>query len=100
VYARIRADGFMTVVGTRLAEVAGISAPMFHADGSIAALLTLTMPAHRFDERHGEEGVGGGAAVEWADGVRMVPFEQIPKLRLMLPLRIRSVKNSDLAPTI
>jgi DNA-binding IclR family transcriptional regulator len=36
----------------RLAEVAGISAPVFHADGSIAASLTLTMPAHRFDERH------------------------------------------------
>lgn len=52
VLARIRADGFMTAVGDRLAEVAGISAPVFHADGTIAAALTLTMPAHRFDERH------------------------------------------------
>ena len=52
VLARIRADGFMTAVGDRLAEVAGISAPVFHADGAIAAALTLTMPAHRFDERH------------------------------------------------
>jgi DNA-binding IclR family transcriptional regulator len=52
VHARIRADGFMTAVGDRLAEVAGISAPVFHADGSVAAALTLTMPAHRFDERH------------------------------------------------
>lgn len=52
IYARIRADGFMTSVGDRLAEVAGISAPVFHADGTIAASLTLTMPAHRFDERH------------------------------------------------
>ena len=52
VQARIRADGFMTAVGDRLAEVAGISAPVFHADGTIAASLTLTMPAHRFDERH------------------------------------------------
>lgn len=52
VLARIRTDGFMTAVGDRLAEVAGISAPVFHADGSIAASLTLTMPAHRFDERH------------------------------------------------
>jgi DNA-binding IclR family transcriptional regulator len=25
---------------------------VFHANGSIAASLTLTMPAHRFDERH------------------------------------------------
>lgn len=52
VWARIRADGFMTAVGDRLAEVAGVSAPVFHMDGSIAAALTLTMPAHRFDERH------------------------------------------------
>ena len=42
----------MTAVGDRLAEVAGIPAPVFHADGSVAAALTLTMPAHRFDERH------------------------------------------------
>lgn len=52
VFARIHADGFMTAVGDRLAEVAGISAPVFHADGSIAAALTLTMPAHRYDARH------------------------------------------------
>ncbi|MCW5670332.1 MAG: IclR family transcriptional regulator [Hydrogenophaga sp.] len=52
VLARIRADGFMTAVGDRLAEVAGISAPVFHASGAIAASLTLTMPAHRFDDRH------------------------------------------------
>ena len=52
VHARIRADGFMTAVGDRLEDVAGISAPVFHVDGSIAASLTLTMPAHRFDERH------------------------------------------------
>jgi DNA-binding IclR family transcriptional regulator len=42
----------MTTVGDCLAEVAGISAPLSHADGTIAATLTLTMPAHRFDERH------------------------------------------------
>lgn len=52
VHARIRADGYMTAVGDRLTDVAGISAPVFHADGAIAASLTLTMPAHRFDERH------------------------------------------------
>ncbi|MCW5655364.1 IclR family transcriptional regulator [Hydrogenophaga sp.] len=51
-YARIRAEGYMTAVGDRLAEVAGVSAPVFHADGSIAASLTLTMPAHRYHERH------------------------------------------------
>ena len=52
IYAQIRADGFMTSVGDRLAEVAGISAPVFHVNGSIAASVTLTMPAHRFEERH------------------------------------------------
>lgn len=50
--ARIREQGYFTAVGDRLAEVAGISAPVFHADGRLAAALTLTMPAHRYDERH------------------------------------------------
>jgi DNA-binding IclR family transcriptional regulator len=40
------------VQGDRLAEVAGISAPVFHQDGSLAAALTLIVPAHRYDERH------------------------------------------------
>lgn len=46
-----RARGYCTAVGDRLAEVAGISAPVFAADGQIAAAVTLTMPAHRYDER-------------------------------------------------
>lgn len=50
--ARIRELGYFTAVGDRLDEVAGISAPVFHADGRLAAALTLTMPAHRYDERH------------------------------------------------
>lgn len=50
--ARIREQGFYAAVGDRLEEVAGISAPVFHADGRLAAALTLTMPAHRYDERH------------------------------------------------
>jgi DNA-binding IclR family transcriptional regulator len=40
------------MVGDRSAELGGISAPVFHADGRLAAALTLTMPAHRYDERH------------------------------------------------
>ena len=51
-YARIRADGYVASVGDRLDEVAGISAPVFRADGSLAGALTLTMPAHRYDERY------------------------------------------------
>lgn len=51
-YAAIRERGFHAAVGDRLAQVAGISAPVFHADGRIAAALTLTMPTNRYDERH------------------------------------------------
>jgi DNA-binding IclR family transcriptional regulator len=49
-YAQIRERGFHCAVGDRLAEVAGISAPVFHVDGSIAAAVTLTMPSHRYRE--------------------------------------------------
>lgn len=51
VLAGIRERGFIAATGDRLEGVAGISAPVFHADGSIAAAVTLTMPAHRYDER-------------------------------------------------
>jgi len=51
-YDTIRAQGYCALVGDRTAELAGISAPVFHADGRLAAALTLTMPAHRYDERH------------------------------------------------
>ena len=48
-YAKIREQGYYTAVGDRLAEVAGISAPVFKADGSLAGALTLTMPVSRYD---------------------------------------------------
>jgi DNA-binding IclR family transcriptional regulator len=50
--AGIRERGYYAASGDRLAEVAGISAPVFHADGAIAAAVTLTMPAHRYEERY------------------------------------------------
>lgn len=50
--AAIRERGYHAATGDRLTEVAGISAPVFHADGRIAAALTLTMPSHRYHERH------------------------------------------------
>lgn len=50
--AEIRARGYCASVADRLAEVAGISAPVFKADGRIAAAVTLTMPTHRYDERY------------------------------------------------
>lgn len=49
--AKVREQGYCAVVGDRSAELAGISAPVFKADGTLAAALTLTMPAHRYDER-------------------------------------------------
>ncbi len=50
--ATIRERGFYAATGDRLAEVAGISAPVWHADGSLAAAVTLTMPSHRYQERY------------------------------------------------
>jgi len=52
VLAQIREQGYYAATGDRLAEVAGISAPVFAADGRIAASLTLTMPAHRYQARY------------------------------------------------
>jgi len=51
-YDGIRAQGWCALVGDRTAELAGISAPVFHADGSLAAAVTLTMPTHRYDEAY------------------------------------------------
>lgn len=52
--AQVRAQGFCCAAGDRLAEVAGISAPVFHGDGRIAAAVTLTMPTHRYQERYAQ----------------------------------------------
>jgi DNA-binding IclR family transcriptional regulator len=57
-YAKIREQGYYTAVGDRLAEVAGISAPVFGADGVLAGALTLTMPSNRYNERHVKEVLG------------------------------------------
>lgn len=51
-YRKIRSDGYFAAIGDRLAEVAGISAPVFATSGAIAAAVTLTVPAHRYDPSH------------------------------------------------
>ncbi|MGR2634130.1 IclR family transcriptional regulator domain-containing protein, partial [Salmonella enterica] len=51
-HARIRADGYFAAMGDRLAEVAGISAPVFLLNGEIAAAVTLTAPVHRYVAAH------------------------------------------------
>ena len=50
--ALVREQGYFAGIGDRQDEVAGISAPVFHADGRLAAALTLTMPAHRYTDLH------------------------------------------------
>jgi DNA-binding IclR family transcriptional regulator len=51
-YASIREQGYFAAMGDRLAEVAGISAPVFLKSGTIAAAVTMTVPAHRYDPAH------------------------------------------------
>ena len=51
-YAEIREKGYFSSQGDRLAEVSGISAPVFDAGKQIVAAVTLTMPAHRYTEDH------------------------------------------------
>ncbi len=51
----IRARGYHAAVGDRDPEVAGISAPVFKAEGQARALagsLILTMPANRYNSAH------------------------------------------------
>ena len=51
-YDTIRAQGYCALVGDRMPDLAGVSAPVFRADGSLAGAVTLTMPSHRYDAAH------------------------------------------------
>jgi DNA-binding IclR family transcriptional regulator len=53
-YREIVKQGYYASMGDRLAEVAGISAPVYRRNGDLAAALTLTMPTHRFDASYVE----------------------------------------------
>jgi DNA-binding IclR family transcriptional regulator len=48
-YDRIRRERHAVLSGDRVADVAGIAAPVFDVTGQLAGALTLTMPAHRLD---------------------------------------------------
>lgn len=52
IYDRIRREGYAALVGDRSPELAGISAPVFKAQGELVAAVTLTMPANRFRKEH------------------------------------------------
>jgi DNA-binding IclR family transcriptional regulator len=47
IHDRIRKDGVVTLTGDRVAELTGISAPVFGADAELLGALTLTMPTPR-----------------------------------------------------
>ena len=51
IYERIRRHGFIALVGDRSPELAGISAPVFRANGVLAGAVTLTMPTSRYDQK-------------------------------------------------
>jgi len=46
-YAQIRQQQVAVLSGDRVAEVAGVAAPVFNAAGELAGTITLTMPAER-----------------------------------------------------
>lgn len=54
-YRQIVEQGFCATRGDRLAEVAGISAPVFRQNGQLAGAVTLTMPAHRYADGYIEQ---------------------------------------------
>lgn len=54
-YDKIRQDGIAMLVGDRVPDLAGISAPVFSATGDLAGAVTLTMPANRFSTAYGPQ---------------------------------------------
>jgi DNA-binding IclR family transcriptional regulator len=46
--AQVRRDGYFAAVGDRSPDLAGIAAPVFNSNGSLAASLTLTLPSSRY----------------------------------------------------
>ena len=55
IYRQIVEQGYCATRGDRLAEVAGISAPVFRQSRQMAGAVTLTMPAHRYSELYIEQ---------------------------------------------
>ena len=51
VYGKIRRDGYAALVGDRVPDIAGISAPVFGPDAKVIGAITLTLPAPRYKEK-------------------------------------------------
>lgn len=49
---KIKVDGYFAAIGDRSPDLAGISAPVFKRNRTLAASLTLTMPSSRYNEKH------------------------------------------------
>jgi DNA-binding IclR family transcriptional regulator len=50
-YEDIRRKGYCAIKGDRTPELAGIAAPVFHADGLLAGAVALSVPTYRFERR-------------------------------------------------
>jgi DNA-binding IclR family transcriptional regulator len=50
-YDGIRKDGYAALVGDRVPDIAGISAPVFGAGGELVGAITLTLPTHRYTKK-------------------------------------------------
>jgi DNA-binding IclR family transcriptional regulator len=50
-YEKIRRDGYAALKGDRIPDIAGISAPVFGADGTLVGAVTLSLPTHRYREK-------------------------------------------------
>jgi DNA-binding IclR family transcriptional regulator len=60
--------GYFAGIGDREQEVAGISAPVFAADGKLAGAITLTTPANRYQEAHAPHVLAAATALSRALG--------------------------------
>ena len=49
---RVRRDHVIGLKDDRTPGLAGVSAPVFDADGQLVGAITLTMPTDRYSERH------------------------------------------------
>lgn len=54
IYDEVRKDGIAMLVGDRVPELGGVSAPVFNASGELAGAVTLTMPTARYSESFAE----------------------------------------------
>jgi DNA-binding IclR family transcriptional regulator len=48
---KVRREGYAALVGDRVPDIAGISAPVFGAGGELVGAITLSLPTHRYKEK-------------------------------------------------